>query len=195
MIVANITQRTRLPRRDPGPFFDFKFWKDPRFSLFEVGFFMVILGRHPCYHIDIRNVYAALLYSTICCLSWHVSWLCILSPFHREWIICIRTNSSRICCGSIWTVRPETSNVLTHRFNVLVPFALMNSVTIFTWFGMTIPGLYVFCVFFGFFQGAMISVQNAAIASICRDMREIGTMMGMGGGFVAIAYVLTIQSR
>jgi hypothetical protein len=41
----------------------------------------------------------------------------------------------------------------------------------------------------------MISVQNAAIASICRDMREIGTMMGMGGGFVAIAYVLTIHSR
>lgn len=63
----------------------------------------------------------------------------------------------------------------------------MNSVTIFTWFGMTKPGLYVFSIFFGFFQGAMISIQNAAIASICRDMREIGTMMGMGGGFVAIA--------
>jgi len=71
----------------------------------------------------------------------------------------------------------------------------MNSVTIFSWFGMTIPGLYVFSVFFGFFQGAMISVQNAAIASICRDMREIGTMMGMGGGFVAIAYLLSMRWR
>lgn len=33
----------------------------------------------------------------------------------------------------------------------------------------------------------MINVQNAAIASICRGMREIGTIMGMGGGFIAIA--------
>jgi hypothetical protein len=64
----------------------------------------------------------------------------------------------------------------------------MNSVAIFTWYGMTIPGLYVFSVVFGFFQGAMISVQNAAIASICRDMREIGTMIGMGSGFVSFAY-------
>jgi MFS family permease len=63
----------------------------------------------------------------------------------------------------------------------------MNSVTIFTWLGMTKAGLYVFSIFFGFFQGAMISVQNAALASICKDMREIGTMMGMGGGIVAIA--------
>jgi hypothetical protein len=65
----------------------------------------------------------------------------------------------------------------------------MNSVTIFTWLGMTPAGLYVFSVFFGFFQGAMISIQNAALASICRDMREIGTMIGMGGGFVSLAYV------
>lgn len=64
----------------------------------------------------------------------------------------------------------------------------MNSVTIFTWFGMTTAGFYIFAVFFGFFQGAMISVQNAAVASICKDMREIGTMIGMGGGFISIAY-------
>jgi len=66
----------------------------------------------------------------------------------------------------------------------------MNSVTIFTWFGMTIPGFYVFGVFFGFFQGAMISIQNSAVASICKDMREIGTMMGMGGGVISVAYDL-----
>ena len=44
VVLINFTQKTRLPRRTPGPFLDFKFWKDPRFSLFEVGFFMVILG-------------------------------------------------------------------------------------------------------------------------------------------------------
>jgi hypothetical protein len=58
---------------------------------------------------------------------------------------------------------------------------------------MTIPGLYVFAVFFGFFQGALISIQNAAIASICKDMREIGTMMGMGGGFISLAYLKPLR--
>jgi len=63
----------------------------------------------------------------------------------------------------------------------------MCSVTIWTWFGMTANGLYAFAVFFGFFQGAMISVQNAAVASICKDMREIGSMIGIGSGFISIA--------
>jgi MFS family permease len=76
---------------------------------------------------------------------------------------------------------------------VVTPFAFLCSVTIFTWLGMTIPGLYVFAIFFGFFQGGMISIQNSAIASICKDMREIGTMMGMGGGFVSLAYVSDIH--
>jgi|SRR5579862_6736577 len=44
VLLANFTQRTRLPRRNPGPFFDFKFFKDPSFTFFEIGFFMVILG-------------------------------------------------------------------------------------------------------------------------------------------------------
>jgi hypothetical protein len=44
VVIANFTQRTRLPRRDPGPFFDFKFFKDKTYAFVEVGFFMVILG-------------------------------------------------------------------------------------------------------------------------------------------------------
>jgi hypothetical protein len=187
--MANFTQKTRLPRRNPGPFFDFKFFKDPSFTLFEVGFFMVILGTLTFVpSVLTTGMFTPLFYLQQFAISMGVT------PGAAFYLLSIVNGSSafgRILPGFIadkfgpYQALSHTS--LTCSFNVLVPFALMNSVTIFTWLGMTKPGLYVFSIFFGFFQGAMISVQNAALASICKDMREIGTMMGMGGGIVAIA--------
>jgi MFS transporter, MCT family, solute carrier family 16 (monocarboxylic acid transporters), member 10 len=60
--MANVTQKTRLPRRNPGPFFDFKFFKDPSFTLFEVGFFMVILGITSYRSILIPGMFTPLFY-------------------------------------------------------------------------------------------------------------------------------------
>jgi hypothetical protein len=44
LIVCNFILRSRLPRRDPGPIMDFKFFKDPAFSFFSAGFFFILLG-------------------------------------------------------------------------------------------------------------------------------------------------------
>lgn len=44
LVLCNFILRSRLPRRDPGPIFDFKFFKDPAFSFFSAGFCFILLG-------------------------------------------------------------------------------------------------------------------------------------------------------
>lgn len=75
-------------------------------------------------------------------------------------------------------------------FNVLTPCAFMTSVLLFMWYVIKTPvGIYIFAALYGFFQGAMISLQASSTASICKDLREIGTMIGMSSAVCAIAYV------
>lgn len=75
-------------------------------------------------------------------------------------------------------------------FNVMVPCACMTSILLFMWYVITTPvGIYIFAAMYGFFQGAMISLQATTTASICKDLREIGTMIGMSSAVCSIAYV------
>lgn len=76
-------------------------------------------------------------------------------------------------------------------FNVLTPCALITGILLFTWYVITTPaGIYIFAILYGFFQGSMISLQASSIGSICKDLREIGTMLGMSSAVFAIAYIL-----
>lgn len=76
-------------------------------------------------------------------------------------------------------------------FNIMMPCAFMTSVLLFMWYPISSPvGIYIFAALYGFFQGAMISLQAASTASICKDLREIGSMIGMSSAVCAIAYVL-----
>jgi hypothetical protein len=62
------------------------------------------------------------------------------------------------------------------------------SILLFCWFAIVSPvGIYCFAAFYGFFQGAMISLQAASTASICKDLREIGTMFGMSSALCSVA--------
>ena len=73
-------------------------------------------------------------------------------------------------------------------FNVMIPCAFATSLLLWMWYVITTPaGIYVFAAFYGFTQGAMISLQAASNASICKDLREIGTMMGMSSACCSIA--------
>ena len=75
-------------------------------------------------------------------------------------------------------------------FNVMIPCAFVTSLLLWMWYVITTPvGIYIFAALYGFTQGAMISLQAASNASICKDLREIGTIMGMSSACCSIAYV------
>jgi len=81
-------------------------------------------------------------------------------------------------------------------FNVMVPCACMTGILLFMWYVITTPtGIYIFAAMYGFFQGAMISLQAASTASICKDLREIGTMIGMSSAVCSIAYASSSDLR
>lgn len=72
-------------------------------------------------------------------------------------------------------------------FNVLTPCASMTSVLQFMWYAIKTPvGIYIFAALYGFFPGAMTKLQASSTASICKGLREIGTMIGVSSAVCAI---------
>ena len=58
---------------------------------------------------------------------------------------------------------------------------------IFVLYGTSSPAsVYIFAVLYGFFSGTLISMSGACVARICKDLRTLGTMMGMFSGFSSI---------
>src|SRR2546423_11714839 len=73
LIACNLILRSRLPPRDPGPMLDFKYFKDPAFTFFSIGFFFILLGWHVLMnsHLTHRHVYPTMVHSAFCVSAWH----------------------------------------------------------------------------------------------------------------------------
>ena len=62
----------------------------------------------------------------------------------------------------------------------MVPCGLVTAILAFAWLGITnAPGFWVFCVLYGFFSGAIVSLPPTVIATLSPDMSLVGTRMGM----------------
>lgn len=173
LVICNLLIKSRLPRRNPGPMVDFKYFKDPAFTSFSIGFFFILLGMFtPLWYIQ---TFAAELG---------------VSPDNAFWLLAM------INAGSLpGRVLPGFYADKIGSFNVLVPCATITAVLLFMWLVITTPtGIYIFAPLYGFFQGSMISLQASSMASICKDIREIGTMIGMGSAVCSIAYYPSFQA-
>ncbi|CAL3970613.1 unnamed protein product [Diplocarpon coronariae] len=59
-------------------------------------------------------------------------------------------------------------------------FVFIGGILIFVWpVVLNLPGLIVFCLVYGFFSGAFISLPPASVASVTRDMSRYGARLGM----------------
>ena len=155
------------PPRDPGPILDFKYFKDPAFAFFCCGFFFILLG----------------MFTPL----WYIQTFAIRlggDPTSAFWLLAI------INAGSLpGRVLPGFYADKIGSFNVLIPCAMITGILLFMWYVIATPvGIYVFAPLYGFFQGSMISLQAASTASICKDLREIGTMIGMSSALCTIAF-------
>ena len=65
-------------------------------------------------------------------------------------------------------------------FNVLVPCSLIAAALAFAWIGVkSTAGLIVFCLLYGFFSGAFISIPPSCIVSLSPDLSVVGIRVGM----------------
>ncbi|WFD32975.1 hypothetical protein MSPP1_004032 [Malassezia sp. CBS 17886] len=64
--------------------------------------------------------------------------------------------------------------------NVLIPFAGASTVLGFAWLGVqNTGGLIVFSILYGFVTGAYVSLPPATVASLTKDLHQIGARVGM----------------
>src|SRR2546423_8627248 len=86
LIACNLILRSRLPPRDPGPMLDFKYFKDPAFTFFSIGFFFILLGSHVLMnsHLTHRNVYPTMVHSDFSGSARHRESQSILAPRNNQ---------------------------------------------------------------------------------------------------------------
>lgn len=70
---------------------------------------------------------------------------------------------------------------LLHPLPILLLTTLSATILAFTWISISssLPGLIVWCLLYGFFSGAFVSLQGAVVASLTKDLRTIGTRFGV----------------
>ena len=74
-------------------------------------------------------------------------------------------------------------NILADRigpFNTIIPCTFIAGALGFAWIGVTDrAGIIAFAVFYGFFSGSFVSLTPVVWASLCPNMKVLGTRTGM----------------
>ncbi|KAL5381797.1 hypothetical protein DPSP01_006980 [Paraphaeosphaeria sporulosa] len=159
--------RPRLPPRKVGPIVEWSAFKDPAFSLFCCGMFLVLWA-----------VFFAYFY---------------ISSFGRD-ILHVDPSTSLnllLVLNAIGVPARILCNLIADKLgpvNTLIPAVLAAGILIFGWIGIhALPSLYVFCVIYGFFGGGIQSLFPAACASLTTDLKKMGVRTGMCFSFVSVA--------
>ncbi|KAL2823180.1 major facilitator superfamily domain-containing protein [Aspergillus cavernicola] len=64
--------------------------------------------------------------------------------------------------------------------NILIPASAVTAILSFVWIGVhTVPGIIILSVLYGIFSGGFVSLPPVVLSSLTKDMRELGTRMGM----------------
>jgi len=87
----------------------------------------------------------------------------------------------RLVCGLV-------ADRLLGPVNTLTPVTFIAGVLFYSWAVVnSLGGLFVFCVFYGFFAAGVQSLFPAACASLTTDMKKMGVRTGMCFSVVSIA--------
>ena len=64
--------------------------------------------------------------------------------------------------------------------NVLIPLTFATSTLTFGWIGVRdTPGIVLFCILYGFFQGPFVSLPPSIMVTLSPDLHKIGIRLGM----------------
>lgn len=145
-------------------------FKEAPFMFFSFGFFLIFIGLYiPFFYMPL---YAAERVHTSENLGFYL--LAILnasSIFGR-----IIPNILADCLGAM---------------NVLTPFTFIAAVLAFAWIGISnLPGIIIFCILYGFFSGAIVSLPPTALVTLSPDLSVIGTRMGMCFSFAGFGLLI-----
>ena len=159
--------KPRLPPRKSGPMFEFSAFKEPPYSLFLIGIFMIGLGQYFAFYyissfaVDVLKV----SYAT------SVNVLLVLNGV-----------------GILGRLIPSYfADKYTGPYNVLIPFCFISSIVLFFWpLVHTQGGLYAWAVCYGFFVAGFQGIFPAVLTTLTKDMSRVGTRNGMGFAIMGV---------
>ncbi|KAF1363584.1 MFS general substrate transporter [Lizonia empirigonia] len=153
--------KPRLPPRKSGPLFEFSAFREPPYSLFLMGIFLIGLGQYFAFYyissfaVDVLGV----PYAT------GVNVLLVLNGV-----------------GILGRLIPSYfADKYTGPYNVLVPSCFVSAIVLFFWpLVHSEAGLYGWAVCYGFFVAGFQGIFPAVLTTLTKDMSRVGTRNGMG---------------
>jgi MFS family permease len=170
LTVSILTMRTRLPPSSHSrALFDRAAWRSAPFVVFSIGLFLTFIGLYiPFFYII---VYAESLGVDENLSFYLLSILNAASVFGR--------------------IIPGLLADKLGSLNVLATCSLASAVLAFAWIAIhSLGGLIVFCIFYGFFSGAVVSLPSTVIAGLVPELRLVGTWMGMSFSFAGLGLLI-----
>ena len=168
--ISIVVMRTRLPPPNKSrAILDADALKNPLFVIFGFGLFLSFVGLYiPFFYVI---VYAESLKVNEN-LSFYM--LCVLNA------------------GSFFG--RTIPGLLADKFGsleVLMVCATLAAIIQYAWLAVhNLGGLIVFCIFYGFFSGAVVSLPSTVIAKLVPEMRLVGTWMGMSFSFAGLGFLI-----
>ena len=169
--ISVMIMRTRVPHpKKSRALIDTAAFKSPSYVIFCVGLFMAFIGLYiPFFYIII---YA----ETSIKLDGNLSF----------YLLSIMNGASfmgRIVPGLLADKYGST--------NVLVICSLASSILSYAWIVIhDLGGIVVFCILYGFFSGAVVSVTATVISALVPELRLMGTWMGMSFCFAGLGFLI-----
>ncbi|KAB5533444.1 major facilitator superfamily domain-containing protein [Coniochaeta sp. 2T2.1] len=159
LVVANWVLKARMPPRRTGALVDWAAFGELEYVFYAAGAFFTFTGLYfPFYYI---------------------------ASFSRDIIGMSYTSSLNLLlvmngCGVIGRLGP---NLLADRvgpITVFLPVVLATAVCMLCWMAVTsIPGLYVWSIFYGMAAGGIQSLFPACLTTLTTDLKKAGVRMGM----------------
>ncbi|RAL08191.1 MCT family MFS transporter [Aspergillus homomorphus CBS 101889] len=151
--------RMRFPPKEKRKLVQLSAFKEPVFTMFCVGLFLGFLGFYnflfyiQSYAIETKIVDANLGFYLLSMLNAGSTFGRIFPNFLADHI------------GPM---------------NVLLPAATATSILAFAWIGVhNVPGIIILSVLYGLCSGGFVSLPPVVMASITKDIRDLGTRLGM----------------
>ncbi|KAJ6780087.1 hypothetical protein PWT90_01016 [Aphanocladium album] len=160
LLPSGLLMKQRLEPRKTGPIVDLAAFRERAYALFSVGMFFNFWG-----------LYIAFFYIS--------SFAKQVASFSQEQAINLLMIMN--AAGVLSRIGPSyLADRYTGPMNLLIPSALFSGVMMVVWICVSDRnGIYVFAVFYGIFAASFQGLFPVTLASICSDMKTLGTRIGM----------------
>ncbi|KAF4552276.1 Aspyridones efflux protein apdF [Elsinoe fawcettii] len=171
LIVSNLVMKVRVLPSEKRKVLDLPSLKEAPYMLFIAGAFMAFMG-----------LYAGFVYIESFALARN-----ILEPNLAFYSLSVINAAS--CFGRII---PNYIADKTGPLNIIIPATLVSGIIALCLIAVKdVAPLFVVCVLYGFFSGALVSLPPTVFVSLSLHKRHmIGTRMGMGFFFISIGLLL-----